>query len=143
NLDAIVDKLAGLKQKREVTAPGDPASYGPDKPRVVVVATLSDGKTAELDVGADNSYDGTLYARRAGDSRVSIVEASLRPTLDKTTFDLRDKRLFVFEEGDLKHLDVAAGKNAYGLERSDDGKWSLTAPQQLPADAMRASQIAT
>ncbi len=142
-LDAIADKLAGLKQLREVKAPSGPEAYGLDKPRVKVVATLADGKTAELDIGADNPYDGTIYARKADDPRVSILEASIRPPLEKNTFDLRDKRLFVFEEGDLKHLDVAAAKTTYALERSDDGKWSLTAPQSFPADDSKASQIAS
>jgi hypothetical protein len=142
NLDAIVEKLSGLKQKREVKAPDKLAAYGLDKPRAKVAATLVGGKSVELDLGADNTYDGTLYAHKAGDDRVSILEASVRPPLDKTTFDLRDKRLFVFEESDVKHLDVATGKNAYALERSEDGQWKLTAPQQMPADATKSGQIA-
>jgi hypothetical protein len=141
-LDAVAEKLAGLKQKREIKAPGDLASYGLDKPRIKVVATLSDGKTAELDIGADNTYDGTIYAKKVGDERVSILEASVRPPLDKSTFDLRDKRLFAFEESALERLDVASGKSVYALERSTDGQWKLTAPIQLPADTAKANQVA-
>jgi hypothetical protein len=142
-LDGVVDKLSGLKQKREVKAPGDLASYGLDKPRIKVIATLSDGKTAELDIGVDNPYDGTIFAKKAGDERVSILEPSVRPPLDKSTFDLRDKRLFSFEESALERLDVASGKNVYALERTGDGQWKLTAPLQLPADTAKANQVAS
>src|SRR5581483_1867180 len=86
-LDTIADRLAGLKQKRDIGEQTDLADFGLANPRVKVAVTLDDGKTAELDLGKDNTYDGTIYAKRGGDARVSILDSGLKSTFDKGLFD--------------------------------------------------------
>ena len=139
--DSIADKLAGLKQKRDIGNQSDLTQYGLSLPRTKVVATLDDGKPAELDLGSDNSYDGTLYAKRGDDSRVSILEAGVRTTFDKGLFDLRDKRILVFADGDVRHIDVGMPEVAYGLDRVSNENWMVTAPTAMVADSQRCTQI--
>ncbi len=141
--DSIADKLAGLKQKRDIGNQTDLAQYGLQPPRTKVVATLDDGKTAELDLGSDNSYDGTLYAKRGDDARVSILEAAIKTTFDKGLFELRDKRIVTFSDGDLRHIDVAMPEVVYGLDRVSEGHWMVTAPTPMVADSQRCQQIMT
>jgi len=141
--DSIADKLAGLKQKRDIGNQSNLVQFGLSPPRVKVVATIDDGKTAELDLGSDNSYDATLYAKRGDDSRVSILEPAIKTTLDKGLFDLRDKRILVFSDGDLRHIDVGMPEVAYGLDRVSDGHWMVTAPTAMVADSQRCQQIMT
>ncbi len=139
--DQIVDKLAGLKQKRDIGEQSGLSEYGLDAPKVKVAATLEDGSTHELSIGKDNSYDGTVFAKTSDSPRVSILEASVKFPLDKGFFELRDKRVLVFEDAQVKHLDVAIPGFAYGLDRSADGKWKLTVPAAMDADGQKAAQI--
>ena len=141
--DTITEKLAGLKQKRDIGEQSALTQYGLAAPKVSVTATLDDGTTHELQIGADNSYDGTVFARVGDSKRVSILEASVKFPLDKGLFELRDKRVFAFEDSQLKHLDVAVSGFAYGLDHTPDNKWKLTAPVAMDADAQRAGQILT
>ena len=140
-LDTIADKLAGLKQKRDIGEQSNLADYGLDNPKIKVVATLDNGSRAELDIGGDNAFDNTIYAKREGSQRVAIVDSSTKFPLDKGLFDLRDKRVLSIEDADLKHLDVATPLFAYGLDHQPDGKWMVTSPEVMPADSARSAQI--
>jgi len=103
--------LAGLKQKRDIGNQTDLTQYGLQPPRAKVVVKLDDEKTAELDLGSDNTYDGTLFAKRGDDQRVSILEAGVKSVFDKGLFDLRDKRILTFDDASLRHIDVGMPRN--------------------------------
>ncbi|MHB1844273.1 MAG: DUF4340 domain-containing protein [Deltaproteobacteria bacterium] len=141
-VDALLDKIAGLKRKRSAGAQSDLGQFGLVKPRVQIAVTLTDGKKEELDLGDDNPFDGTVYLKKAGDPDVEIVEGGLKYPLEKGLFDLRDKRVFDFDEAQLQKLDAATPSLAFGLEKSGDD-WKLVTPVQEKADAQKASQIAT
>ncbi len=142
SVDALVDKVAGLKRKRSAGTPSDLAQFGLGKPRVQIVLTLESGKTEELDVGDDNPFDGTIFAKRGGDGEVEICEGGLKYPLEKGLFDLRDKRVFDFDDAQLQKLDVATPGLAYGLEKSGE-EWKLDAPIQAKADAQKVTQISS
>lgn len=142
SVDSLVDKIAGLKRKRVVTGPADPKEYGLQSPRIKIVLTLNSGKTSELDVGDDNPYDGTLFAKRGGDADVEVCEGGLKYPLEKGLFDLRDKRVFDFDETALHRLEVVTPSLAYGLAKAADGSWTIVAPVEATADAAKANQIA-
>ena len=143
SVDSLVDKLAGLKRKRVVSNGADLKEYGLESPRIKIVVTLDSGKTHELDVGDDNPYDGTLFAKRGGDADIEICEGGLKYPLEKGLFDLRDKRVFDFDDNALHRLDVATPALAYGLEKGPDGSWKLVAPIQALADSTKVNQIAS
>jgi hypothetical protein len=141
-VDAIVDKLAGLKRKRGVEGAPDLKEYGLATPRIKIMLTLEGGKTAELDVGDDNPYDGTLFTKTGDSSGVDICEGALKYPLDKSLFDLRDKRVFEFDDNELSHLDVVTPKLAYSLARNSSSDWKIVSPVQEKADAAKSQQLA-
>jgi hypothetical protein len=141
-VDAIVDKLAGLKRLRGVDGASDLKEFGLAQPRIKIVLTLSNGKTAELDIGDDNPYDGTLFVKTGDSGDVDICEGALKYPLDKSLFDLREKRVFEFDDGELSHLDVVTPKLAYSLVRGSSTDWKIAAPLQAKADAAKSQQLA-
>jgi hypothetical protein len=141
-VDAIVDKLTGLKRKRGIDSPSDLKEYGLTAPRIKVAVTLADGKTAELDVGDDNGYDGTLFTKTGEGNDVDVCEGALKYPLDKSLFDLREKRVFEFDDNVLSNLDVVGPKLTYSLVRSSASDWKISAPVQERADSAKAQQLA-
>ncbi len=141
-VDAIVDKLAGLKRKRAIDNPTDLKQYGLLAPRIRIGVTLTDGKTAELQIGDDNGYDGTLFTKTSGSSDVDVCEGALKYPLDKSLFDLREKRVFDFDDNVLTHLDVVGPKLTYSLDRNSSTDWKITAPVQEKADTAKTQQLA-
>jgi hypothetical protein len=152
--EGVASRLAGLKMLRTIGAQKDLKPFGLDHPRRKIAIPVGaskavDGGAAtpaasyEFDLGDDNSYDGTIFAKLGGSDKVVIVEAGVKGALTKTLFDLREKRVLAFEQPNLKHLDVATPKLAYGLDHVGDGQWKLTSPIAETADTTKANQIAT
>jgi hypothetical protein len=116
----------------------DLARFGLADPAVVVHATDAAGKQAEVALGAANTFDGSLFVRDAA-GRVATAPASLRSALEKSAFDLRDKRVVTVGQGTVQTLEVR-GANAFTLERDGAG-WRLVQPLQERADAPTADAI--
>jgi hypothetical protein len=99
---AIVDKLEGLKQKKEVEGM-DPKQAGlgdEAKVRFAVTVTEEGGAASTLLVGEDNPFDQSLYVKKPGEAVLRVVQASDKAPFEKELFDLRDKR--------VAHVDEAA-----------------------------------
>jgi hypothetical protein len=79
-VDALLDRLRGLRRRAGVAAGRDPAVYGLAPPRGRAILTLADGRTAALDLGDDAPVGGAFYARRDGEVlAVAGTAASLLP----------------------------------------------------------------
>jgi hypothetical protein len=153
-VEGVASRLAGLKIVRAIGDQKDLKAYGLENPRLRISITLGatlgvDGGAAtpagsyEFDLGDDNTYDGTIFAKLASSPRVVVVENGVKAAITKTLFDLREKRVLPFEQPNLKHLDVATPKLAYALDHVGEGQWKLTAPIADTADTTKANQIAT
>jgi hypothetical protein len=153
-IDGVTGRLAGLKMLRSIGDQKDLKPFGLDNPRLKIAigvgaAKAPDGGAAtsagsfEFDLGDDNSYDGTIFAKLGGSSRVVVCEVGVKAALTKNLFDLREKRVMPFEQANLKHLDVATPKLAYALDHVGEGQWKLTAPIAETADTTKANQIAS
>lgn len=125
---ALVDRLAGARRSRLVEA-ADPAAFGLTDPSVVVAA-VAGAVRAEVALGSGNSFDGSLFVRDAA-GRIATTDTTLRSALDKSAFDLRDKRIVVLGTEALRGIELAGGIR---LARVDDA-WRLEAPVEEPADA--------
>ncbi len=147
-VEAILGQLRTGKIKREVEAkPSEEerVRFGLKPPRFTVTANahLPDRAGGGKDVsartrsvtllgGVENSFDGSVYLQREGDPKVYAAEGVIRQTLEKGTFDLRDKELFAFEDKAIRRLTVKAGSRGYSLERNGESGWKL--PTE-PADS--------
>lgn len=138
----LLNKLTSSSIKQVATeSPSNLADFGLDEPQISIVTTTKDGKEHTLLVGAENKFDSTLFVKTGDKQRVGVAENSIKYAMEKSTFDLREKRILPVEDKDVIAVEVEADGNAYALARQDEG-WKLTAPIQEPADDSVARRVA-
>jgi hypothetical protein len=140
-VEAIVSALTHDKFKQTVDehpTKADLAKYGLDAPRFQVTATFQKAggpaQTFTLEGGIENPFDGSVYARRGGEDAVRVVNGALELALEKSTFQLRDKRLVPFAEDALARIDLSGKGHALALTKDAASHWRLAAPIQERAD---------
>lgn len=137
-VNAIVDKLAELKQKKDLGGDTDPKQPGLDAPRFKVTLALDDKKEHGIEVGADNPFDSSMYVRKLGEKTVRIVEGWHKTPLDKSTFDLRDRRVARIEDAAEVRSASVTNDNPYTLVKSG-ADWKLTGPGHETPEAADSS----
>src|SRR5260370_42140018 len=77
-------------------------------PPLEVIVTKKDGKTEDLLVGDDTPTGGGSFVKLKNDPRVFSVPSNVKSSLDKTSKDLRDKRLLTFDSDKLTRVNLQA-----------------------------------
>lgn len=140
-VDSLLTKMSTLKQKSVVEEKAkDLAKYGLEKPTLKVVARAEDGKELTLRVGDEIGFDNTVYVATGESADVLQAEGGLKGALEKSTFDLRDKRVLPFEDADLSALDVTIDGSAYSLKKVE-GKWQVVGPFTDRADEQTVNRV--
>src|SRR5512144_2988768 len=128
-VDALLDRIAELRRKSSIATAPDAAAlarYGLSQPRATVNLTLDGGKSETLALGDENAFDGTEFVRTTSGA-VELVPGDVKWSVERSTFDLRDKRLLPFADKDLQRVSIAAPRLSYELLREGES-WRLEAP---------------
>jgi hypothetical protein len=139
-VDGLVSQLQTARFKTTLegeATDADLEKYGLAKPVFSVEAeAVLDGETRRtlLEGGVENPFDGSIFMRRDGSRKVQVAEGGVRWSLAKTTFDLRDKALFSFDDQGLKTLTLKSEANDWSAERRDDKLWHFTRPEETLGD---------
>lgn len=129
NADRVVeDKATDLKQ------------FGLDSPAIEFDITKKDGKTQKLLIGDDTPGGSGVYARLDGDPRVFTIASYTKSNFDKTSKDLRDKRLLAFEQDKLSRIELQAKKQDIEFGRSKD-EWQILKPKPMRADGLQVEEL--
>ena len=133
---AIADALASIDIVSVLDEnPTNLAQYGLD-PAQASVAFRTEGDATErrLKIGNRTPTGSDIYAQVEGEPRLLLVAAYREDTLNRTTFELRDKSVLNFAraEVDSISLDPATGPDI-ALAR-ETGTWQLTEPVAARAD---------
>ena len=108
--------------------------YGLSKPRIEVDFKASgDATVQKLLIGEKSPTGADLFAKRNDEKRVFLIPAFQETTLNRTTFDLRDKTLLKFDREKVDGIDVTADGKTLALAK-DGGDWKITKPLQTRAD---------
>lgn len=118
----------------------DLATYGLS-PAVLTIKIDTKNKNSTLLIGAD-SPSGSVYAKLDGDPRLFTVAKFTKDGLDKSTKDLRDKRLLTFDSNlaNKVELDVA-GQPPIEFDRVGNLQWQIVKPKQLRADSAQVEDL--
>ncbi|HEY3449488.1 MAG TPA: DUF4340 domain-containing protein [Myxococcales bacterium] len=128
-IEALVDRLGQMKSKSVVEEKAaDLKKYGLDKPAIKVVAKTEDGKEFVLRCGEENSFDSSIYVALGDSHDVVSAEGSFKNAVERTTFDLRDKRVAPVEESEIAALELTTPDSLHIQLTKQDGKWKLLAP---------------
>jgi len=99
--------------------------------RLVYTADIDD--TRRLLIGEKSPTGSDLFAKRNDEKKVFLIPASQESTLNRSTFELRDKTLLKFERDKVDAIGVEAGGKSLQLAK-DNTEWKITQPLQARAD---------
>jgi hypothetical protein len=134
-IDETVTSLVTARMDREIeAAPSALGDFGLDKPAAEVTLRLKDGKDLGLSLGAKSPTGVWVYAREAGKPAVFVVGESALRDATRPVADFRDKSVLAFDQKDVTGLEIVTRDDTLALEQAD-GRWKLTRPRALPADA--------
>lgn len=131
----VTSALAAIEVNRVVEENAQNlADFGLAEPHVKVSYKAEGGASGEIHLGAKTPTQSDLYAVKAGEKRVFLVQGFQESSLAKKTFDLRDKRVLHFERDkvDLIELSQATG-GPIQLARSGTD-WNLKQPVATRGD---------
>lgn len=129
---AIATTLAALEVRRVVEQEAaDLAPFGLAEPAVSVTFATPDGEPLTLSVGDETPTGGDRYAA-VGD-RVILVANFVESTLNRTTFELRDRSILEFTGPDVTSFTVEQGGGTLRFAKAD-GNWRIVEPLAARAD---------
>jgi len=133
---SIVTNLASLERQRVIDdSPTDIAQYGLAPPRVEIAFRKSGDKTlTRLFLGEKTPTGADLYAKLPDEKRVFLVSGFLDTTFNRTAFDLRDKKVLVFDREKASEVEVASKDGPVTLALVNT-RWQITKPVGALADA--------
>ncbi len=136
---AVEDIVSAIGSLRVVLFEADgeynPASYGLAQPRITVAfQSTADGSIQELQIGSDAGTPGRIYVARSDHHAVYAVNKEIYTKLNKTIFDLRDKRVIDFQRTATHRFAIRQGDSKIVCQKNMDGEWEITTPVTLKAD---------
>ena len=136
SVSSLVSTLSSLNSDRVVDEKAtDLGQYGLVQPSEVLSATDKNKKTTKLQLGDNTPTGSGVYADVAGDPRVFIIASYNKTSLDKSSTDLRDKRLLTFDADKVSRVELTAKKQSIEFGRSKE-QWQILKPS-----AMRAAKM--
>jgi hypothetical protein len=135
-VSSLVDALASLEVDKVIDDnPTSLAQFGLDPARYSVsFKAAGDATTHRINIGNKTPTGSGLYARVEGQNRLFLAPAVQDDTLNRTTFDLRDKRVLVFTRDDVDAVSLAPkGSPAIALAKKGND-WRMTQPLDVRAD---------
>ena len=138
DVTTVASALAALEIERVVDEnPADLKAYGLDMPRIEIDFKADGGKTSgRLRVGGKTPTGSNMYARRNDEPRVFLIAEYQNATLNKSTFDLRDKAIVKIDRNAVDGLAIVSGAASRTLELTKAGAdWKLIKPLEARADA--------
>jgi hypothetical protein len=142
-MNDLLEKLANAKVKDFVAeAPRSRETYGLERPVRVSVHTGKDKDRASrtLLVGRVDAEKKGLYAMRDGETSVLLLPEEIGKLVPRNVGAIRNKQLVEFERDKISRVDLESPKGAITLVREKD-RWTITAPQSLPADQVEANSL--
>jgi hypothetical protein len=132
---SITSALATAEITRVIDEnPSNLNEYGLSNPRIEVdFKAAGDKDYRKLLIGEKTPTGAGLYAKRNDEKKVFSIPAFQETSLNRTTFDLRDKVVLAVDREKVDGLDVTAGGKTLSIAKASGG-WKITKPVQTTAD---------
>jgi hypothetical protein len=131
----VAASLANLDQDRVVDENAtDLKTYGLAEPRIDVSFNVDGDKdTHRILIGDKSPTSVGLYAKLPNSNKVFLVASSLDTSLNRSTFDLRDKTALKFDPDKVDSVELTSKNQTIRLARTGED-WKLVKPIEAPAD---------
>lgn len=114
--------------------PADLKEYGLAAPRIEVEFKSATGKpSGKILIGDKTPTGASLYAKRGDEPRVFLIADYQENSLNKTTFDLRDKAILKFERDKVDAFELSGGPASMQFAK-EGTEWKLVKPLAARAD---------
>ncbi|MBI4639797.1 MAG: DUF4340 domain-containing protein [Candidatus Tectomicrobia bacterium] len=112
----------------------DLASAGLTRPSSIALHLKEGEVTKTLLIGAIDEEKNGIYAKRDGEEKLFLLEKSLVSDLFPKIDDLRDKKLFTFENTKIEKIEINSEGTEITLSRIGDEQWEIMKPITARAD---------
>jgi hypothetical protein len=131
----VAASLANLDEDRVVDENAtDLKSYGLAEPRIEVSFNVEGDKdTHRIQIGDKSPTNVGLYAKLPNSNKVFLVASSLDTSLNRSTFDLRDKTALKFDQDKVDSVELTSKNQTIRLAKAGN-EWKLVKPIEAPAD---------
>ncbi len=109
-------------------APASLADYGLDEPQKIFSIKLKQGETVTLSVGGENPSGYAKYGMLSASPGVFLLDSLGSPALEKTLFDLRDKRALPIDMDRAQRLEMDNKTGKFVMTKLPNNNWELTQP---------------
>jgi hypothetical protein len=138
---SLLSSVSSLNADRVVEdKASDLRPYGLAQPSLELDLTSKDGKPQKLFVGDDTPTGSAVFARLEGDPRVFTIASYTKTSIDKTSNDLRDKRLLTVDFDKLSQIELTTKKQEIEFGRNKQ-EWQIVKPKPLRADNFQVEEI--
>ncbi|HEX8030409.1 MAG TPA: DUF4340 domain-containing protein [Vicinamibacterales bacterium] len=107
--------------------------FGLANPAITVEYKAEGGGSGSLKLGNKNATQGEMYAMKDNDNRVFLVSSFQETSFNKSSFDLRDKKILKFDREKADSLVLAKGANSIEMARSGS-EWKVVKPVASRSD---------
>ncbi|WP_028320300.1 DUF4340 domain-containing protein [Desulfatiglans anilini] len=118
----------------------DLSAFGLDRPDLSILYETGSGFSSGITFGEMSPVREGYYARRTGSREIMLVPRDMREKLDKTLFDVRDRRLFHFDPREVVEADIDGPEVSWRFSRSGD-QWRLRDDPDFIPDGRRVDTI--
>ena len=141
-VSGVTSNLATLDLTRVIDEkPASLEPFGLDQPRLRLTFTAK-GASRTLLLGAKTATGGDTYAKLEDAPRVFTVPSWLEQSLDRTTFQLRNKAIASVDREAIDHLAIIGTPGTIELKK-DGSEWRLVQPIQGRADGAEVGSLLT
>jgi hypothetical protein len=133
-VSSIAGSLASLEVQRVVAEESSELQqYALEPPRLEIAFRTEETGVQRLQIGGATPAGDNLYARLADEGAVFLISSFLEGTFNRTPFDLRDKRVLVFDAAATDSFSVISADTTRQFTR-EAGVWSIAAPVETRGD---------
>ncbi len=133
-VDSLVKAVVDCQVEKDLgKQEADLARFGLAEPPVSISLVTGDASLA-VNVGKAAPIGNSAYIQRVDDGNVLLTGAAFRSSTDKKLDDLREHRLFDFEDDDVRWFEIHHGDRTLRLERNEDNIWKMVQPEGFGAD---------
>jgi Domain of unknown function (DUF4340) len=142
SIGGLTSAVTNLTAERIVDDhPTDLPSYGLSPANIEAKYTMSDGKINTLLIGDDTPTKNGVYAMAGGDPRLFTLSTASKGNFDKTSKDLRDKRMMTFDQEKISRVELTAKKQTIEFGRVNQTDWQILKPKPLRADGWQVEEL--
>jgi hypothetical protein len=122
--------------------PANLRDFGLDSPVTTIdVSTTAKPAQLTLMLGDETPTSSGLYAEVGGNPRVITLADYLKSSLEKSMFDLRDKRIVTLDPDQLQKIEVESKDENWTIAKNPEGVWDLVLPPAVRADRFSVDDL--